>query len=135
MLCVVVHVHNPLNFDVVFPYGDPGEAKATTERVALLSLYNKEREQFEEAVEYKVYKARLRGLSRRDVGFKDGLQKHRLLLKLNRSSCVVLLTINSVDSYGRLEVDLHDPVQKFSYADWLLKKYPDVYYRYRTRSR
>lgn len=133
MFGVVVYVHNPLNFDVVFPYNTPEGAK--TEKTVFCSAYDKERDVFEEPVECPVYRVRLRGLSRRDLKLKDGMQKHRLLLKLNRSNCIVLVTINSIDSYGRIEANLQDPIQKFSYATWLLKKYPDVYYQYRTRGR
>lgn len=133
MIGVVVYVHNPLNFDVAFPYNKL--EKAQSEKTVYLSTYDKELDLFSERVECPVYRVRLRGLSRRDLKLKDGMQKHRLLLKLNRSNCVVLVTVNSIDSYGRIEADLQDPVQKFSYATWLLKKYPDVYYQYRTRTR
>lgn len=135
MIAVVTRVYNPLNFDVVFPYDDVSNNGAKSTETIQLSLYDKEQNTFHDPVVYDVYRVRLRGLSRRDLQFKDGTQKHRLLLRLNRSSCVVRLTINSIDRYGRIEADVQDPVQNFSYAKWLLEKYPDVYYRYRTWSR
>lgn len=133
MIGVITYVHNPLNFDVIFPYDDSPYPGAKPIKRALCFEYDKESDEFKEPIERDVYQIRLKGLTRKDIKFKDGMQKHRLIQKLNRSGCLVLVDITSIDTYKRLEATVRDPVEKFSYSEWLLQKYPDIYHKYRDR--
>lgn len=133
MLCLIFNIHNPLNYDVCFVDRQP-DGLPLPHFVSSYQTFDKETNSLSDPIRVNVYKTRLKGIIKRRPSQDqpiDGYVKHKLIQWSNRTGGAFFYETGKVDEYGRLEIDLIDPVSKRRFSDYLTKKYPQKYKKWR----
>lgn len=134
--CLVVYVHNALNFDVIFP-NNPDVHKlcvdesgqSITGKKCEIKRGNCETYEYSESETHISCRVRLAGIERVPPEDKKTLNPIDFILRRWVTMCsgVLLCQIHCIDKFGRMIADFYDPVVLTSISAWLVKEHPKAY--------
>lgn len=137
MICVILKIKDPLNYDVAFPENPEFVFDTSHSEKCKLIPISKSKYDICDEIVCSTYRVKIEGVVEKLGVDRESMSsiKHELIGWCNDTGSTFECFIKDKDTtYGRIIADMYNTREECSISTWLITNYPDVYQKYERRN-